>query len=93
MLESIKGFWVASKIKISQRIIWLVVLLDKVLLKILGEKNTPGLSVMEISLKYLLTLIIVDSKPITIYMSTKNPHITSLLSRFGKSQQKRDYLS
>jgi penicillin-binding protein 1A len=39
MLESIKGFWITSKIKISQGIIWLVMLLDKVLLKILGEKK------------------------------------------------------
>ena len=39
MLESIKGFWVTSKTKISQGIIWLVMLLDKALLKILGERK------------------------------------------------------
>ena len=39
MLESIKGFLGTSKIKISQGIIWLLVLLDKVLLKLLGEKR------------------------------------------------------
>ncbi len=39
MLESIKGFWITGKIKISRGIIWLIMLLDKALLKVLGEKK------------------------------------------------------